>query len=44
MTRGLALEVARYGIRVNGVRPGIVDTEFHATAGDPGRIEHLADK
>lgn len=37
MTRGLALEVGREGIRVNAVRPGIIDTEIHAV----GRVERL---
>ncbi|NBU43338.1 MAG: SDR family oxidoreductase [Betaproteobacteria bacterium] len=39
MTRGLALEVAAEGIRVNQVSPGIIDTEIHASGGFPGRVQ-----
>ena len=39
LTRGLATELAAEGIRVNGVRPGMIYTDIHADGGDPDRVK-----
>lgn len=44
MTKGLSLEVAADGIRVNGVRPGLIYTSMHADGGEPGRVDRLKEK
>ena len=41
LTKGLSLEVAAEGIKVNCVRPGLIYTDMHADGGEPERIERL---
>lgn len=41
-SKGLSDEVAAAGIRVNALRPGIIETAIHAKGGDPGRAQRFA--
>lgn len=41
LTTGLSLEVAAQGIRVNGIRPGFIYTDMHASGGEPGRVDRV---
>ncbi len=41
MTIGLAKELAAEGVRVNGIRPGLILTDIHASGGEPGRAKRL---
>ena len=42
LTLGLGRELCADGVRVNGVRPGIIDTDIHAAAGEPDRAARMA--
>ncbi len=44
LTVGLAKELAATGVRVNAVAPGLVRTDIHAGAGDPGRPDRILDR
>jgi NAD(P)-dependent dehydrogenase (short-subunit alcohol dehydrogenase family) len=41
LTLGLSKELGPEGVRVNGVRPGIIDTDIHASGGEPDRARQL---
>jgi len=41
LTIGLAKEYGPHGVRVNAVRPGLIDSDIHASGGQPGRAERL---
>lgn len=42
LTKGLSLEVANQGIRVNCVRPGLIYTDMHTDGGEPKRVDRLS--
>ena len=41
LTVGLAQEVAQEGIRVNAIRAGVIQTDIHASGGEPGRVDRV---
>ena len=44
LTVGLSKELGPKNVRVNAVRPGIIDTDIHASAGDPQRLERIGNQ
>lgn len=44
LTIGLSKEVAEENIRVNAVRPGIIDTNIHSKAGEPNRVDRIKEQ
>jgi NAD(P)-dependent dehydrogenase (short-subunit alcohol dehydrogenase family) len=42
LTKGLSIEVAKQGIRVNSVRPGLIYTQLHADGGEANRVDRLS--